>query len=289
MLYTLKNNELTVQISDEGAQIFSVLRGDCEYIWQADAKYWAGRTPLMFPICGRFFGTKYTHEGKEYSMGTHGFARHSTFSVLSANDTEIVLTLSENKYTLEQYPFSFRFTVTYKLEGNTVASTARIENTGDVMLPATFGAHPGFNVPLDKGEYEDWYIEFSEDCTPNVIVHSDTCFVTGQKRPFPLKDSRIIELRHSLFAIDSIFFDRIAPTATLKSKKSDRSVTLSYEGFPYLGIWHMPRTDAPYICIEPWCGLPSYDGVTDELTQKNDMFHILPKKDKTLSYQISFD
>ncbi len=289
MLYTLKNDQLTVQISDEGAQIYSVKRGGCEYIWQANPEYWAGRTPLMFPICARLFGGKYTHEGKEYVMGTHGFARHSTFAVDSATDTQIVLSLCDNEYTLAQYPFSFCLTVSYTLEGSTVSSTARIENTGDTVLPAVFGAHPGFNVPLDKGEYEDWYIEFSEDCTPNVLIHSDTCFNTGKKRPFPLKDSRIIELRHSLFEIDSIFFDRIAPSATLKSKCSERSVTLSYEGFPYLGIWHKPRSDAPYICIEPWCGLPSFDGITDEIMTKSDMFHILPHKDKTLSYQISFN
>ena len=35
------------------------------------------------------------------------------------------------------------------------------------------------------------------------------------------------------------------------------SVTVRFPGMPYLGIWHMPHTDAPYVCIEPWCSLPS--------------------------------
>ena len=28
---------------------------------------------------------------------------------------------------------------------------------------------------------------------------------------------------------------------------------MSFEGFPYLGIWTKPN--APFLCIEPWCGL----------------------------------
>ncbi len=289
MLYTLKNDKLTVDISSDGAQIMSVSDGTCEYMWQGKEQYWTGRAPVLFPICGRFFGGKYTCEGKEYEMGTHGFARHSHFETKQISDTALAFTLTENASTLAQYPFKFRFTVTYTLEGRTVRSTTVIENTGDVMLPATTGAHPSFNVPLDTGDYEDWYIEFSEDCTPNVLVHSDTCFNTGKKTPYGLKDSRIIPLRHSLFDIDSIFFDKVAPSATLKSDKSKRSVTLNYTGMPYLGIWHKPRTDAPYICIEPWCGLPSFDGEIEDINEKNDMFHILPGKSKTVSYEIIFN
>ena len=83
--------------------------------------------------------------------------------------------------------------------------------------------------------------------------------------------------------------DRIAPAVTLKSDKSERSVTMSYEGMPYLGIWHKPRTQAPYVCIEPWCGLPSFDGQIDDMSKKSDMFHILPNKEKAISYSIEFN
>ncbi len=289
MNYTLKNDKLTVEISTLGAQIMSVVGHGCEYIWQGNPEFWANRTPLMFPICGRFFEARYTFEGKEYEMGTHGFARFCEFDVKSADEHEIVFELKENETTLAQYPFAFCLTVSYTLEDNKISSTATISNTGDRVLPATFGAHPGFNVPLDTGNFDDWYIEFSEDCTPNVLVHTDTVFNTGKKVPYPLVDSRIIPLRHSLFEIDAIFFDRVAPAATLKSDKSERSMTLCYDELPYLGIWHKPKSEAPYVCIEPWCGLPSYDGVVDDLATKSELFRIQPGREKKISYAMIFN
>ena len=42
MVYTLKNENLTVLISDKGAEIISVKSSDgCEYIWQGDANAYA--------------------------------------------------------------------------------------------------------------------------------------------------------------------------------------------------------------------------------------------------------
>ncbi len=288
MLYTLKNDQLTVTISDIGAETVSVRRGDCEYIWQGNPAYWDGKAPLMFPVCSRMFEDKYTYLGKEYSMPFHGFARDSKFLVESASERKIVLSLTESADTLECYPFAFRFTVTYALDESTLYSEVRIENTGDSVLPATFGAHPGFNVPLDVGSYEDWYIEFSEECTPNELEYSESLYNTGRKYAYPIKDGRIIELCHSLFDVDSIFFDSIAPKVTLKSKKSERSVTLSYHGFPYLGIWHQPQTDAPYLCIEPWYGMSGYEYEIIDIMKKPDMFHILPRKQKNITYSITF-
>ena len=202
MLYTLKNNTLTVTVDSLGAQVLSVRSSDgCEYIWQGNPEYWTGHAPLLFPICGRLFGGKYTYRGKEYELGLHGFARKSEFTVCEADDFHIVLSLTQNEDTLAMYPFEFEFTVSYVLDGNSLSSSVNIKNTGKKTMPATFGAHPGFNVPLDCGEFEDWYVEFASDCTPNELVLSDTGLNTGKKRAYPLVDSRIIPLHHSLFEI----------------------------------------------------------------------------------------
>ena len=289
MIYTLKNDELTVEISTAGGEIQSVKRGECEYIWQGNPEFWARRTPMMFPICGRLFGSKYTFEGKEYDkLGMHGFLRDSELEVVRAADSCIVLLLKADDQTKEMYPFDFELVLTHTLDGNSVRTDLLIKNTGDKVLPATFGGHPGYNVPLDNGAFEDWYVEFSEDCTPNELIQTPAGFNTGKKRVVNLVNSRIIPLRHSLFAIDSIFMDRVAPSVTLKSDRSDRYITMNYEDMPYLGIWHKPASEAPYVCIEPWCGLPSFDGQVDDIATKTDMFHILPGKSKRVGYETIF-
>ena len=288
MNYILKNDLLEVTLSDHGAEIISVKRGSCEYIWQADPAYWAGQAPLLFPVCGRLFGFKYTYEGKTYEMGTHGFARSSVFEVVSISDDSITFSLDANDETRAYYPFEFRFTVSYTLTGNALSSQIKITNTGNKTLPATFGCHPGFNVPLEGGNFEDYYLEFSKDCTPNELMFTDTCFNTGKKRAYPLIDSRKLPLKHSLFDIDGVFMDRIPDSVTLKSDLSKRSVTFKYPDFPYIGLWHKPQSDAPYVCIEPWCGLPSYDGVVEDIMNRNDMYHILSGKTQTFNYELFF-
>lgn len=66
----------------------------------------------------------------------------------------------------------------------------------------------------------------------------------------------------------------MAPTVTLESPQDTHSVTVSYPDMPYLGIWHMPKMDAPYVCIEPWRSLPA---AADQLTvfeEKPDLVHL---------------
>ena len=90
-------------------------------------------------------------------------------------------------------------------------------------------------------------------------------------------------------AIDGIFMNRIANAITLKSDKSSRCVKLEYDGFPYLGIWQQYGADTPFICVEPWCGLPDYEGRSTDITKKNDMFRLAPKSAKTVAYAMIFE
>lgn len=287
--YVLKNDQLTVTFSSHGAEVVSVKRGNCEYVWQGDPTYWKGKAPMMFPICGKLFGDEYTYGGKTYAMKQHGFLRNSDFDMLDLTDDRITFALRANDETRALYPFEFALTVTHVLEGDTVKTEVCVQNKGEGGLPFTFGAHPGFNVPLDGGgAFEDYYIEFAEPCSPDEISKTDTCLQIGRHRAYPLKDGKILPLHHGLFDIDSIFFARVADRVTLRSHTTERSVTLTYPQFPYLGIWHAPRSKAPYLCIEPWCGLPSYDGETDDFATKPDMFRLQAGEEKTIVFSISY-
>ena len=54
--------------------------------------------------------------------------------------------------------------------------------------------------------------------------------------------------------------------ARLYSPRGARAVAVDFPGFPYLGLWHSPKTRAPYVCIEPWCSLPSRQDVVEDLS-----------------------
>ena len=118
MLYTLKNSNLTVAVSDVGAELHSVKRGDCEYIWVGNPEFWSFKAPLVFPFCGRFQDGHYSYRGKTYEVGVHGFIRPSIFTVERHTDTEICFALTQNEETRKVYPFEFSLKVWYLLDGD---------------------------------------------------------------------------------------------------------------------------------------------------------------------------
>ena len=66
MIYTLKNEFLTVKIDTAGAELRSVLGADgTEYMWQRDSRYWGDSAPWLFPICSNLDGRFYTYGGKK--------------------------------------------------------------------------------------------------------------------------------------------------------------------------------------------------------------------------------
>lgn len=293
MEYIISNDILTVKISDHGGELISAVNNadGCEYVWQGDAAYWNGQCPIMFPICGRLVNETYTYEGKEYKMGTHGFTRLSTFALKEKTDSKVTLNLSANEETKKIYPFDFSFDVTYELSGRDLSVEMVIKNTGKKILPATCGGHPGFNVPLTEGnKFEDYYLEFSEECSPDEFNFNENgFFLVGGKTAVDLEDGRIIRLTRSFFDKPAHFSCGHAKQVTLKSDKDDRSVTLSFPEFPYLGIWQAHTPTTPYLCIEPWCGLPDYAGAIGDISKKTDMFRILPSSEKKKKYTISFN
>lgn len=279
MNYIIENDFLKVEISSLGAELMSILKKDdmCEYLWQGDKTYWGGRAPNMFPICGRLYEGKYTYLGKEYSMPNHGIARSSEFTLTMAKADSITLTLTSNEETYKKYPFNFKYDITFALSGNELTVSYKVVNLDEKEMIFAIGAHPAFNVPLDKGcSFDDYYVELSSPCDAIRVDFSPACYCTNNDKPFRDNKVQRIDLDHSLFDDDAIFLYNVSKEIKLASNKSSRSVTLKYDGMKYLGLWHTPKTDAPYICIEPWTSIPATDGVTDNLLTKKEMVH-LPK------------
>lgn len=292
MNYHVENEYLKITVSDLGAELVSVVsKADgCEYIWQGDSMYWNGHAPVLFPICCRLFGGYCTYEGRQYFMGCHGFARNSVFGKVTVADNSITMRLVPDDAIRDMYPFEFQFLVSYKLSGHTVHMTMTVRNKEEKRnLYFADGGHPGFNVPLDKGVFEDWYVEFDEPGVPDRLLFSDTCFCTGNSVPYPLEDGVRLHLRHDLFNNDALFFTGTCRGVTLKSEASSKSVRLDYPVMDVLGIWQAPKTDAPYVCIEPMNGLPSFDGKVDDLKLKSNMHCLAAGDTHTSGFDMTFN
>ena len=276
MIHTIQNDYLTVAVAEHGAELRSIRDAQgTEFLWQGDPKYWGDQSPMLFPFVGRLTNNSYKYMGKVYPMSIHGFAASSDFSVAEKADDCIVLELKDSSETLAQYPFTFTLQITYALTENALQVTYRVENRDGKTMPFGIGGHPGFNVPLDAGEmFEDYELQFSCPCQPDRVGFSRAVYLNGHDEAYPLREDRFIDLKHDLFIEDAVILKNMAREVTLRSKRSGKGVTVSYPDMPYLGIWHWPQTDAPYVCIEPWSSLPSRQDVVEEFSCKSDLIQL---------------
>lgn len=290
MLYTIENEKIKVTITDMGAEMTSLVLKETgtEYLWQADPEYWTGHAYNLFPICGRLWDGKYTYKGKTYEMNLHGFARKTVYEMAGAGAETITFRLTDSEATLAQYPFRFELLLTYTLEGASVRTTFRVANRGSNELIYAIGGHPGFNVPLADGEcYEDYSLTFSAPCEPRQLCMSETCYFLGETKPFPVCGGTTFALKHSLFDNDAVFLTGTSGEVTLKSAVSGHFVKVTYPGMDYVGFWHKPQTEAPYVCIEPWVSVPADDGKVDDFETKRGMLRLAPGAEREQSFVIA--
>lgn len=290
MDYQLCNNEICLIISDMGAEMQSIKKAGIEYLWNGDEKYWPERAPLLFPFVGRFTNGRYFLNGKEYKMDIHGFARHMVYEVSLKENEEIVFCLHDTEDTYEMYPYHFQLQVRYQLKGNKIVITYHVLNCSEDTMYFGIGGHPGFALPFDEGlEFEDYYLEFTGKSRPTRVGHTSSCFLNGKDEEFPLESQKILKLSHQMFDDDAIVLREMADEVILKSDKGERKVTVSYPLLPFLGLWHTPRTKAPYICIEPWTSLPSRQDVIEEFRYKSDLVRLAPNETYKNVWSITID
>ncbi|MBR3837306.1 MAG: aldose 1-epimerase family protein [Clostridia bacterium] len=273
MEYVIQNGSLTLKVAARGAEMRSLVSRDgVEYLWQADPAIWPETSPVLFPFIGRLMDGRYRYLGKELPMPKHGFASSSEFSLVSHEGNALTLVLRANETTRASFPFDFSFFVTFRLEGETLTTTYRVENHGSERMPFGLGAHPGFRVPLLEGEdFEDYRVEFAVPAKPDRVGFTENILLSGEDLPYPLKDDCILPLSHSLFEKDAVILKNVPRALRLVSERSGRGVALSYPKMPYLGIWHWPNTTAEYVCLEPWHSLPGRQDIHEEFTAKSDL------------------
>ncbi|MBQ8266758.1 MAG: aldose 1-epimerase family protein, partial [Clostridia bacterium] len=80
-------------------------------------------------------------------------------------------------------------------------------------------------------------------------------------------DTDVLQLDHSLFSNDCLIFKNLnSRGATLRNKTTEEKIKVNFEGFDYLLIWTAPN--APFICIEPWCGITDPVDTNKQFAQK---------------------
>lgn len=274
----LSNEQLTVGISHKGAELIHLIdnKDNHEYMWSGDAKYWSGRSPVLFPIVGSLVDETTRIDGKSYSMKNHGFARKSTFICRKAMEDEAVFELTDSKETYEQYPYHFLLRLTYRLDGRTLAIDYEVENQDDIPIFYQIGTHPAFKCPMEEGEvFTDAEIQFSHDDVLKRYYCNEKSQILSNRHEELTLNNKSLPLKHEDYYEGALIFREVlSDTFTLASNKSNRQVEVKAINFPYLGIWQ--AKDAPFICIEPWHGLGDEENFHGDFTEKELIVTLQP-------------
>ena len=249
----LKNDQLTIQVAEMGAELQSVKDGkDREYMWQAGEK-WPRHSPILFPIVCSVNNDTYVVDGQEYHLPRHGFARDTMFTVVSQSEEKVTLVLHESEETL-------------------IHVIWHVENTDSREIHFQIGGHPAFNVPGGK---LDGQIRLDND-EPMDVLKS---YIDGSHDMVeePLEaDQGVIEICNNFFRNDSVKIHKCQThRAMLMDTNGEPAVTVDYKT-PVIAFWSPFDKQAPFVCIEPWYGLGDPRDFKGEFKDKPLMNHLLP-------------
>ncbi len=269
-IVTISSPALSARISPLGAELVRLQDHDgLDLLWNGDPAFWTGRSPLLFPIVGEAMGNRIKVAGAQYEIARHGFARTSTFVLVSSDAAHCTWRLEANGETRRQYPFNFRLDVTYRIEGAELHMAAEVTNRGDGPMPTSFGFHPALRWPLPYGQPREAHEIVFERDEPAPVRRPVDGLLSAARYPTPVRARRLV-LHDELFEAGAIVFDTLASRSLVYGDL----VRVSFPRMPHLGIWTKPG--AGYVCIEPWQGHASPEGFDGELADKPGMIAIAP-------------
>ncbi|WP_414541557.1 aldose epimerase [Nostoc sp. CCY0012] len=217
----------------QGQEIFYL---DAERFTHPDLSV-RGGNPILFPICGNLPDNAYSHNGQQYTLKQHGFARDLPWEV-SEQQTQgkasLTLVLNSNEQTKAVYPFDFQLVFTYELQGNTLSIRQQYKNLSSTSLPFSAGFHPYFLTGGDKTQLE-FHIPSQQyqDQKTKEIHAFDGNFDFNRDE------------------IDVAFGDLTSQSATVTDSSRKLKLTLDYDPiYSKLVFWTLKGKD--FYCLEPW-------------------------------------
>ena len=258
MIHILENKNLKIAINTHGAELVSIFnkKENKEMLWEGNPEFWGRRSPVLFPVVGKYKNGKTTYNGKEYALGQHGFARDSEFTLIEETENKLSFSLNSNEETLTKYPFKFRLICSFTLKDDTIVVGWQVENTDDKTIHFSIGAHPAFYCK--KGQTT---LTMNDENLKYNLINSDGLY-TAQK--YDVESSFV--LHDSVFDKDALIIENSGVNEiSLVDEKKYLTVKFDTKVF---GIWSPAKKNAPFVCIEPWYGRCDAEDFNGDITKR---------------------
>jgi len=258
------NEHVSVEVSPLGSEMQSIITSDGQsWLWDGDAAFWGGRSPVLFPIVGKAPDDHVSVGGVRYPMGQHGFARRSEFALVADGADFCRFELASGQASQSIFPFAFLLTLEHRVEGRAVIVTAEVSNRDHRPMPFGIGFHPAFVWPLPGCEGLAHSVTLENGGEP-ALVRLSGGLVKPEALPSPFK-AGALDLDHDMFVADAMLFPEGAG-AGLRYAAADKAIRFTWENLPNFALWSKPG--APFVCLEPWHGTAAEVGGSDELSER---------------------
>lgn len=283
-IITLKNGSSSCEISTLGAELRSYIVDGKERIWQGAEGFWAGRSPILFPVCGRLLNGFYTCDGKRYDMRAHGFIKASEFEVVNEEQSTATFLYESNVESLKLYPYNFKFRVMYKLTGESLKIYFIVENHSNEKMYYSVGCHEGYTISSDL---KDYYLTFDggeEEISTTVMANN---FTTPNKEMVKLSKNglKLSDYFREDNNGDSVVIENIKSKRVSLVKDGEEELSVYFNDFKHLVLW--TQYGAKFFAIEPWNGLPDAFDTNNDLKTKLAIETLEPGESKTLYHSIT--
>ena len=271
MIDTLENEYLAIKVSHRGAELCSLMDKEKkeEYLWSGDPAFWGGSSPVLFPFIGGLQDGKFRHDGKEYAIIKHGFAKDMDFTLLRKEQDCLWYGITDTGETRKSYPFAFVLEIGYLLRGKTLSVRWRVFNKNDKTMYFSIGGHPGFVCPPpgETGLRTQCSLQFDEkERLVSEVIGADG-LISGEQKSYPLQNGRL-PVSPGIFDRDALLFKNgQVHRVSLCGKDGRPYVSVSVEA-PVVGIWSREQEEASFICVEPWHGICDTSGYAGELKDR---------------------
>jgi galactose mutarotase-like enzyme len=286
MITKLENQNICAVINSQGAELASLIlkKDQTEYLWNANPGIWGRHAPVLFPIVGGVIDNHYKIGERIFELSQHGFARDMNFKKVEMTLESVIYRLTSDEFTLVKFPYKFQLDISYRLKNYSVIVEYRVKNIDKHPIFFSIGSHPGFNCPLLPNEkFEDYYLEFQEKETTYRYYLENGLIA---KKELFLQNENIVPLSDELFKDGALVFKNLrSQQISLKSRKSEKTITVKYQDFPFMGIWSKAG-GAPFVCIEPWCGIADTVGEPRDFRQKEGIISLDYGQEFTRKYSL---
>ena len=145
------------------------------------------------------------------------------------------------------------------------------------------------NIPHEITEHEAVYnmaqvamieLPYPEAEAKNLFVRDDYV------RTDILQNTDTINCTQEMFAGDALMIGNLRSTKVRLVTPAGLGVEMDYSGYPVMAFWTPPAKNAPFVCLEPWHGLPANTFESGEFSEKAFAIGLAPGEEKALSYSV---